>query len=632
MRLRFTYAIVGAAGLLIALMPAATSAQSTVTPTPPFSQCPAVGQDTSCGLLLVVNPDNTISALGDPNQGPYDGADDTLVGIVNNSTAAVPAITVTGPGSGLSLLDDDGLCSYSLSGCPFGPTGYEGPDTTIKTDSALPDEAEIDFTGTGLAPGASAYFSLEGALTSASITSRPGTLPSPSDVLSLNPVSQNAATGSQATVTAQLQDSSAAPVAGKQISFRVQQGPDDGVTGTCTSSCMTSANGQATWSFTGSEAAAGQTDTVQAWLDANGDGVPSSGEPQTTATVTWAARTTSGSYVAMGDSYSSGEGAIDSAGDPAFDPATATSKDKCHRSAHAYAYQLKAALGFSDSNFKFVACSGAELADFVAKVGKSGQWTEGPQLNAIAPAGKTNPSIKLVTLSLGGNDVGFAQIMQKCVLGFGVSNSEQGCKTYAESTSAKGFKLLSSGGHILLHPNGAWSFCAGTGNCLKSGSHGACSVCHAVTVPSLVNLYGQIHKRAPNAKIRVLLYPLLFAATPPSDCTVGRFTTIAHIVHRYHVTKLEMTELNKLGNSLNKTISGQVRTARQAGVDIKAINPDNAVGPVPGFGGHAICDRGTPWINGLMWDGSFVGDISPFSFHPNALGQGEFGDEMQLVS
>lgn len=177
MRFRFTCAAAGAVVLLGALMPVAV-AQAAATPTPPFNQCPAVGEDTSCEILLVVNPDHTISVLGDPNEGPYDGSDDTLVGIVNNSKAAVPAITVTGPGSGLSLLDGDGLCTYGLSGCPFGPTGYEGPGTSIKTDPALPDEAEIDFNGSGLAPGASAYFSLEGALTAASLTSSPGTLPS----------------------------------------------------------------------------------------------------------------------------------------------------------------------------------------------------------------------------------------------------------------------------------------------------------------------------------------------------------------------------------------------------------------------------------------------------------------------
>ena len=176
MRFRVKHAIVMAAALFIPFVPAGTIAQAATAPTPPFAQCPAVGQDASCQILLVVNPDGTIKVLGDPALGPYDGSDDTLVGIVNDSKAAVPAITVTGPGSGLADLDGDGLCTYGVSGCPFGPTGYEGLGTSIKTDSSLPDSAEIDFAGAGLAPGKSAYFSLEGALTAAEITSRVGTL------------------------------------------------------------------------------------------------------------------------------------------------------------------------------------------------------------------------------------------------------------------------------------------------------------------------------------------------------------------------------------------------------------------------------------------------------------------------
>ncbi len=170
------HAIAAAVAAVVTVAPTAAVARVAATPTPPFTQCPAVGQDTSCQLLLVVNADNTITVLGDSSLGPYDGSDDTLVGIVNNSKAAVPAITVTGPGSGLAGLDGDGLCTYSVSGCPFGSTGYEGPGTSIKTDATLPDSAEIDFAGAGLAPGASSYFSLEGALTAASITGRPGTL------------------------------------------------------------------------------------------------------------------------------------------------------------------------------------------------------------------------------------------------------------------------------------------------------------------------------------------------------------------------------------------------------------------------------------------------------------------------
>lgn len=114
--------------------------------------------------------------VGDPSVGPYDGADDTLVGVVNNSRSSVPAITVTGKGTGLSLLDGDGLCTFVSGGCPYGPTGYEGPGTTLVTNPALPDSAEVDFSGTGLARGASTYFSLEGDLTAAQVVAVRGAL------------------------------------------------------------------------------------------------------------------------------------------------------------------------------------------------------------------------------------------------------------------------------------------------------------------------------------------------------------------------------------------------------------------------------------------------------------------------
>jgi len=178
MRVRAIHAAITAITLLvpIASVAVATTAQAAAATTPPFNECPAVGQDPSCEILLVVNPNSIISVVGDPALGPYDGADDTLIGIVNNSSKPVPAITVTGPGSDLSGLDSDGLCTFSVSGCPFGPTGYEGPGTSITTDPSLPDSAEIDFAGTGLKPGATGYFSLEGALTAATITSRTGKL------------------------------------------------------------------------------------------------------------------------------------------------------------------------------------------------------------------------------------------------------------------------------------------------------------------------------------------------------------------------------------------------------------------------------------------------------------------------
>ena len=146
--------------------------------------------------MLVVNSDNTISVLGDSSVGPYDGNDDTLVGILNNSSSPVPAITVSGPGSGLAGFDGDGICTYAaggisnLNGPGFAgdsycdaqqlagtdPEDYAGPDNSYTLDPNSLDDVEVDFAGTGLAPGSTTYFSLEGALTAAAITARKGTL------------------------------------------------------------------------------------------------------------------------------------------------------------------------------------------------------------------------------------------------------------------------------------------------------------------------------------------------------------------------------------------------------------------------------------------------------------------------
>ena len=339
---------------------------------------------------------------------------------------------------------------------------------------------------------------------------------------------------------------------------------------------------------------------------------------------------TAGRYVALGDSYSSGEGAIDSSGNAALDPATDTSTNKCHRSAHAYSHTLKEVRSVSDSDFKFAACSGALVADFVANVGSTGQWTEGPQLNEIASANRPSLSTSLVTLSVGGNDAGFVQVLNKCVGGSFHPVHESTCLSFAKTTEAKGEKLLSEGGYIVLKPkDGTWFFC--DKSCAKwapklSRSSGYV----AVTVPSLAGLYTQIHHRAPNAKIRVLEYPHFFAANPPSRCVVGRFRSISGVVHEYSLTKTVMLTLNSLADKLNAVISDQIAVARQDGIDIEATNPNIPIGPVPGFAGHGLCDLQSPWINGILWNGNFLNQISPFSFHPNADGQAEFADLLQL--
>jgi hypothetical protein len=184
------------AALALAITPVSANAAS--TPTPPFTECPAVGAAPSCDILLVVNSDQTITVTGNSSIGPYDGSDDTLVGIVNNSNSAISAITVSGSGSGLAGFDGDGICTYATGGTVGGsgsgfvgdrycdaqqlagtdPEDYSGPDNSFTLDPNSKDDVEVDFSGKGLTAGATSYFSLEGALTAAVVTARKGGLKS----------------------------------------------------------------------------------------------------------------------------------------------------------------------------------------------------------------------------------------------------------------------------------------------------------------------------------------------------------------------------------------------------------------------------------------------------------------------
>jgi lysophospholipase L1-like esterase len=91
-------------------------------------------------------------------------------------------------------------------------------------------------------------------------------------------------------------------------------------------------------------------------------------------------------YVALGDSYSSGVGA------PPYTGGT------CRRSARSYA-QLWAN-SHTVTSFNFAACGGAVTSDVLNN-----------QLGSL------NANTDLVTITIGGNDVGFADTVFSCVLG-----------------------------------------------------------------------------------------------------------------------------------------------------------------------------------------------------------------------
>jgi hypothetical protein len=171
---------------------------ATVLPAVTFSQCPAVYLNTGCQFLITV-ANNGNSVQQDPNQGPYEGAEDALVGVVNNSTSSISHMPLSVAGSDLFGFDQDGICNPGSAPIPSGcvpvastpacgpqggscsfpkppgqpagyvepgnvpsgtQNGYEGPTTWFSNVSADASSGTVNFSP-ALQPGQSTYFSLE---------------------------------------------------------------------------------------------------------------------------------------------------------------------------------------------------------------------------------------------------------------------------------------------------------------------------------------------------------------------------------------------------------------------------------------------------------------------------------------
>lgn len=127
---------------------------------------------------------------------------------------------------------------------------------------------------------------------------------------------------------------------------------------------------------------------------------PSAAEPARTATprpLTPVEAATWGSYVALGDSYSAGEGAYATAADRA-------PTNRCRRTSQAYYHTIAKEFRFAGGSALW-ACSGA-TTQHVLK-GKAG---EPPQIERV------NAGTSLVTISVGGNDAGFSRVLAGCVI------------------------------------------------------------------------------------------------------------------------------------------------------------------------------------------------------------------------
>lgn len=144
------------------------------------------------------------------------------------------------------------------------------------------------------------------------------------------------------------------------------------------------------------------------------------------------------SYIGMGDSFASGEGGMK--GSTYYEQGTDIPENKCHLSQRSYPYLLRNSLAVD--TFHSIACSGAVISNIhsTAQYEESllsptlSKWTPGREPQDEYLLGQTPD---FLTLSVGGNDVGFSSILTECVTSRFYIPAPNTC-TYAASVSERG--------------------------------------------------------------------------------------------------------------------------------------------------------------------------------------------------
>lgn len=147
--------------------------------------CPAsagspVGLATTC-LEIVLNADGSTTINSHGSSDLFDGGDDTLILVTNNTTGSVGSVHLSSTVFPIFGFDGDGLTAF---GQPSnGPSGYEGPGTSFSNISLDTFSGDVNFAGGLGANGGSAFFGLEDPLDAASFGGGITVNPSPGPIV-----------------------------------------------------------------------------------------------------------------------------------------------------------------------------------------------------------------------------------------------------------------------------------------------------------------------------------------------------------------------------------------------------------------------------------------------------------------
>lgn len=270
----------------------------------------------------------------------------------------------------------------------------------------------------------------------------------------------------------------------------------------------------------------------------------------TSRTISPEAAATRGGYVALGDSYSAGVGVQtgDGDGDGGAEDDGKPADAACFRHAAAYYHDVIRAFRFTGGS-SFWACSGATTAEVLR--GKDGRP---PQTDRVGA--KTS----LVTMSLGGNDAGFTNVLTRCVA-----------------------ELLMGS-------------CRGQGDQISERLDDLAK--------SLPEVLSRITARAPSARVLVVGYPRMFSDDPKNDVS-----TLSEGDQRW---------LNERTRDVDDVIK---KSARGADRKLREGRKQGSVEYVEAFNAFDGHETGTsqPYVNSLKVNWRALSAESR-SFHPTEKG------------
>lgn len=307
-------------------------------------------------------------------------------------------------------------------------------------------------------------------------------------------------------------------------------------------------------------------------------------------------------YVALGDSFSSGEGNVENGwlnnngtsdwtgvAFPLEIPKAGTRVQRatttgCNRSSVSFPLVTYQALKVSNPDLGFAdyACSGATSTDLTLDSQAVSAGASKASGNHDEPRQLENESAlraaKYVSLTIGGNDLGFADVIKECVLL--LFCAKKSGNNFTNSALAKAMKLTKDMG------------------------------------PILDATYTKLKTVAPTAKVFVLDYPNLLPTKPNSSC--GFFW------------KDEVTALQQLQSQLHASVKKAVAKAGFIYVD---PNTNSSADPLKNtsFEGHSICESADKrWFHEVS-----VANVattatgnSGRTAHPNPMGQRAMADAL----